>query len=244
VIKATNGRYIWPGDTEKQLTYRQLIMPYISLNTWARTGILLTLASGADTRATNQGYMFLPDQMHRLFAEAKLADGTPLCQPEKILFEPDYPKPIGTGLVHPYVILSLIVVISWVLTLYGKIPASFTKAWFTLLLVISGGLGIVFSYMWFFSAFTVCHGNLNLAWAIPFNLLAAITLWFPKARNINRFYFRLMLVFLGLFLVTFAFWKQQVPVEAILFCFALLPGFLRYSGLKVLRKSKPQNQAN
>lgn len=244
VIKATKGRYLWSQDTDNQLTYRQLIMPYISLNTWARTGILLTLASGADEKATQQGYMFLPDQMHRLFAEAKLADGSPLCNPEIVQFEPEYPKPIGTGLVHPYVILSILLLISWFIVFYRRSPATLVKVFFSFLFVLSGGLGLVFSYMWFFSAFQVCHENLNLAWAFPLNIILAITIWFPKMDTVNQLYSKAMILILFLFLITFSFWKQKIPFEAILFCLTLLPGLFRFSDLKILRKAKPQNHTN
>jgi len=244
VIKATGGKYLWTPDTDRQLSYRQLIMPYINLNNWARTGILLMLASGADTKATQQGYMFLPDQMHRLFAEAKLADGTPLCKPEKILFEPEYPKPIGTGLAHPYVFFSVLLVLSWIITFFRRSPATLVKSFYSALFFISGGLGCVFAFMWFFSSFTVCHANLNLAWAFPLNIFLAFTIWMPKAVKFNQLYARTILVSSLLFLITFALWKQKIPLEAILFCLALIPGLFKFSGLKQSGNSKPKNQAN
>ncbi|MFA6126859.1 MAG: DUF4105 domain-containing protein [Bacteroidales bacterium] len=244
VIKATGNNYIWPPEPATHLTYRQLIMPYISLNTWARTGILLTLAGGADREATQQGYMFLPDHMHRLFAEARLTDGSPLCKPEVVLFEPEYPKPIGTGLVHPYFIFSLLVVASWFIALFRKMPARLVNSFYTFLFVLSGGLGLVFTYMWLFSSFTVCHANLNLAWAFPLNIILALTLWFPRAHTFNRIYGRLMSGVAILFLLTFIFWKQSIPVEGILFCLALLPGLLIQSGLKVFRNAKSKDEAN
>lgn len=244
VVKATDGTYLWPPEPAEHLTYRQLIMPYISLNNWAKTGILLMLAGGADQESSQVGYMFLPDHMHRLFSQAKEADGTPLCKPEKILFLPDYPKPIGTGLIHPYVIFSILLLISWGIVLYRRTPSVLMKSFFSLLFLISGAMGLLFCYMWFFSAHLVCHANLNLAWAFPLNIFLAFTIWFPKAGMINRIYSKAMIVLLLLFLVTFSFWKQKIPFEAILFCLTLLPGLLLFSGLKIFRKTKPQDQTN
>jgi hypothetical protein len=244
VVKATDGKFLWPPQPAKHLTYRQLIMPYISLNTWARTGILLMLASGADKQSTQEGYMFLPDHLHRLFAQAKQADGTPLCKPEKIIFEPEYPKPIGTGLLHPYFVLSLLMVISWLIAFYKKISPTLMKSFFAFLFAVSGLLGLLFSYMWFFSGHLVCHANLNLAWAFPLNLLLAAAIWIPNATNVVKLYSKALIIIMLLFLITFPIWKQSIPVEAILFCFTLLPGLLGFSGLKIFGNSKTQNQTN
>ncbi len=235
VVKATAGSYHWPAEPANHLSYRQLIMPYISLNNWAKTGILLMLTAGADRESTQEGYMFLPDHMHLLFSQAKAADGTPLCKPEKVLFEPEYPKPIGTGLLHPYFILGILLVFSWFIVLYRKIPLAMIKTFFTILFVISGAMGLLFTYMWFFSAHLVCHANLNLAWAFPLNIILAATIWFPKAGSFNRLYSKAMIVLILLFLTTFLFWKQKIPFEAILFSLTLLPGWFNFSGFKQLR---------
>jgi len=244
VVKANGDSIQWPVEPAEHLTYRQLIMPYISLNHWAKTGILLMLSSGADRKSTQDGYMFLPDHMHRLFSQAKLADGSPLCSPEKIVFLPDYPKPIGTGLLHPYTIFSILLALSWFLVLYKGVPMAVVRSFFSLLLAISGVLGLIFTYMWLFSAHLVCHANLNLAWAFPLHIILSITIWLPKAQRFNKLYSQVMIVITGLFLVTFTFWKQQIPFEAILFCLSLLPGLIRFSGLQAFRNPKAQNQAN
>ncbi len=244
VVKATGGKFLWPPEPSEHLTYRQLIMPYISLNTWARTGILITLASGADEKASQDGYMFLPDHMHRLFALARQADGTPLCKPEKILFMPEYPKPKGTGLLHPYTILSLILIFSLIFAFYRKTPERLTKIFFTGIFIIAGLLGWLFCYMWFFSGHMVCHGNLNIAWAFPLTLFLAGTLWIRKAKPVNRIYSKAMIILILLFLITFPFWKQRVPFEAILFSLTLLAGFIRFSGLNIFSNRKTQNQTN
>ncbi len=244
VVKATGGQFLWPPEPAKHLTYRQLIMPYISLNNWAKTGILLMLSAGADQKSSQEGYQFLPDHLHRLFSQARQANGTPLCKSEKIIFEPEYPKPIGTGLVHPYFIFTILLIISWLIALYKSTPRALINSFFTILFLISGSLGLLFCYMWFFSAHLVCHANLNLAWAFPLNIFLAVSIWFPKAGMVNRLYSKAIVVLLLLFLVTFSFWKQKIPLEAILLCLTILPGLFRFSGFKKFRKTKAQNQAN
>ncbi len=244
VVKATKGKFQWPPEPTEHLTYRQLIIPYISLNNWAKTGILLTLTAGADEQSSQEGYMFLPDHMHRLFAEARQADGTPLCKPEKILFMPEYPKPKGTGLLHPYFVFSLLVVISLIILIYRKTPVWLVKSFSSLTFALAGLLGFVFCYMWFFSGHLVCHANLNIAWAFPLNAILAVTLWFPKLDFINRWYSKAMIIVILLFLITFSFFRQRIPFEAILFCLTLLPCFIRFSGLQIPGKRKTNDQTN
>lgn len=244
VVRATGGQFLWPPEPAEHQSYRQLIMPYISLNSWAKTGILLMLTAGADQKSLQEGYMFLPDHMHRLFSLAKKTDGTPLCKPEKVIFEPEYPNPIGTGLLHPYSIFSILMVLAWFLALYKKMPVVLTKSFYSVLFLISGALGLLFCYMWFFSAHQVCHANLNLAWAFPLNLLMAALIWIPKSVEATRFYSKGMIILIFLFLATFSFWKQKIPFEAFLFCFTLLPGWFRFSGLQIFRNPKAQDQAN
>jgi hypothetical protein len=244
VVKATGGKFLWPPEPAEHLSYRQLIMPYISLNTWARTGILLMLTAGADEKASQEGYMFLPDQMHRLFAQARQADGTPLCQPEKVLFMPEYPRQKGTGLLHPITILSLLLVISLAIFFYKKTPEKLAKSFFSLIFAMAGLLGMVFTYMWFFSGHMVCHGNLNIAWAFPLTLFLAATIWITKATPLNRIYSKVMIILTLLFLITFPLWKQRVPFEAILFSLTLLTGFFRFSGFNVFGNRKTKDQTN
>lgn len=244
VTQAIEGKILWPPEPATHLTYRQLILPYISLNNWAKTGILLMLTAGADRESSLQGYMFLPDHMHRLFALATQDDGSPLCKTEKVLFEPEYPKPTGTGLLHPYTIFTILLLLAWFMGVSGRVPVKLQKAFFTVLFVISGSLGLLFCYMWFFSAHQVCHANLNLAWAFPLNLLLSVSLWIPKAEGFTRWLSRTSIILSLLFLATFFLWKQKVPFEAILFCLSLLPGLLLFSDLKVFRKTKTQDQTN
>jgi len=244
VIRATAATIHWPPEPAKHLTYRQLIMPYISLNNWAKTGILLMLTAGADRESTQDGYMFLPDHMHRLFSLTTKPDGSAFCQPEKIIFEPEYPKPIGTGLAHPYATFSILLILAWFIAVYRKIPIAVTRSFFSILFLTSGSLGLLFCYMWFFSAHLVCHANLNLAWAFPLNIFLAITVWFRKAHNFNRLYSLTMITVNLLFLATFFLWKQKIPFEAILLSLTLLAGLLRFSGFQIFRYSKTQDQAN
>ncbi|HBB92220.1 MAG: hypothetical protein A2X22_06700 [Bacteroidetes bacterium GWF2_49_14] len=242
VLKATQNGYPVPVTEAKTLTFRQLINPHLTPNPWPRAGMMLLLAGGADRQATISDYMFLPEQMERLFLQMKSASGQNLAGQAKTVFEPD-PKKKKSLITHPYIVFSFLTLISLFLAFYPK-RARLAKTWFSILFFLSGIMGILFAFMWVGSDHWVCKGNLNLAWAFPLTLFLAITLWIPGLRKINQVYSRIMMIPVLFFLITFPFWKQSIPLEGILLAVSLGAGFCRFSAFPGLTKSQPQNQAN
>jgi hypothetical protein len=241
VHKATGGKYPWPVGETDLLTFRQLIDPYLKPHPWPRAGIMMMLAAGADQKATFEEYMFLPEQMEQIFKMARSSEGEALAGAERVLFEPlpeSQSRPI-----RPWMVAGLMAALSLFLLVSGK-TKTLTNLWFAFIFLISGILGVLFTFMWVGSEHWVCHGNLNLGWAIPLNLIFVGTIWFPRLFKFNHFLSTLFLIPLILFLLTFPFWKQAVPVEAILLAISVGAGLLRLSGLLGLAKPKPKDQAN
>lgn len=58
--------------------YRTAISHYTGSNSWVDFGINLVFGSDADVPMTNEQRLFLPEELMRYFAQAKLSDGTPL----------------------------------------------------------------------------------------------------------------------------------------------------------------------
>ncbi|MFH0762113.1 MAG: DUF4105 domain-containing protein [Bacteroidota bacterium] len=244
VVKATGGAYLWPPDAGAGLTFRQLLLPYLKAHPWERTGILLLLTAGADKQASLEEYMFLPERLHICFAGAETAAGDRLTGPERQIFTP---TPLDKGpfrLFHPYVIFTIIAAVSLYLGLRKKVSQQLQRIWFSIIFLISGLLGILFTFMWFGSEHWICHANLNIAWAFPLHILLAVILWFRKTTSVTRLYSRIMLVVTALFLVTFIFWKQSIPPEGLLMALATLAGLFRFSGFKQSPQPKPEYQAN
>ncbi len=242
VLKATQNRYPVPEAEAKTLSFRQLINPLLTPNPWPRAGMMILLTAGADRKATLSEYMFLPFQMERLFLQMKSASGQNLSGQAKTVFEPA-PKKKKSLITHPYVVFSLMTLLSLFLAFYPK-RVSFAKGWFSLLFFLTGIMGILFAFMWFGSDHWVCKANLNLAWAFPLTLVLAVTLWIPGLRKMNQVYSRIMMVPVLLFLITFPFWRQSIPLEGVLLAVSVGAGFFRVSAFSGLIKGQPQNQAN
>jgi hypothetical protein len=244
VVKATGSAYQWPSDAGSGLTYRQLLLPYLKIHPWERTGILLLLTSGADQEASLEEYMFLPERLHVCFAGAVKTDGSRLTGPERQIFTP---APSSTGqfqIFHPYVVLAIIAAVSLWLMVRNKGSRQFRRIWFSIIFLITGLLGILFTFQWFGSEHWLCHANLNIAWAFPLHIILAGLLWFRKTRALTRIYSRVMFVVTALFLVTFIFWKQTIPVEGLLMAVATLAGLFLFSGFEKSLQPKPKDQAN
>lgn len=244
VAKATGGAYQWPQDAGSGLTYRQLLLPYLKAHPWERTGILLLLTAGADKPASLEEYMFLPERMHICFAGASTPAGDRLTGAERQIFTPTPADNGVSGIFHPYVIFAVVAAVSLFLGFRKNISKLVACIWFSLIFLISGLLGILFTFMWFGSEHWICHANLNIAWAFPLHIVLALLLWFPKTARITRFYARALLVIAALFLATFIFWQQSIPPEGLLIAVATFAGLFRFGGIQQPLQPKPENQAN
>src|SRR5437764_13584905 len=58
-------------------------------------------------------------------------------------------------------------------TLKTKWAKTIIKFFDALLLYVTGLIGILILFMWFATDHTVCQNNLNIAWALPTNFIAA-----------------------------------------------------------------------
>lgn len=241
VYKATRGNYPWPSTESELLTFRQLLKPYLDPHPWPKAGIMMLLAWGADTRASYEDYMFLPERMEEIFKQTKTLSGQPLAGEERVLFEPLPVKKRAP--LAPWIVFGLIATISLNLTFIAD-RKLLAKIWYSLIFLVSGAMGLLFAFMWAGSEHWVCHGNLNLAWAIPLNLVLAVTLWIPRLRNFNRILSIILLIPGLLFLVTFPFWKQTVPAEAVLMAISVCAGLLNLAGFARKTQPKPEYQAN
>ena len=151
----------------KEMTFRQIINQYLYRKQWESFGINLLLGSRIDKIMTNRETMFLPDFLRNGIANGTV-NGRPISsEPETIL--PGSPMP-PAGLNGPLIvniIIALLVIIGVCfkpLRVLGKVMSS-------LLLLITGLLGIFMLFMWFGTDHQACQDNLNILWALPTNVI-------------------------------------------------------------------------
>ncbi|MFO7616650.1 MAG: DUF4105 domain-containing protein, partial [Bacteroidales bacterium] len=239
VAEATENRYQWPDEPDNPLTFRQLLKPYVANRHWERLGMFLLLSRGADQKATLSDYMFLPDHLYWSFDQARTADGRPLVAAERNLFLPGRDRMAEKSFNWPLLIFSLLLLISiWVMVSRHH-KKRVVKLFDSLIYLITGCIGLLLAFMWFFTEHWTCKANVELFWANPLNLIPLILIWLPAARKVLTAYARVMLAITVIVLVTLPLWHQRVSVEAIVIGLLTLTAWYRASGLMKTADRQP-----
>ena len=150
-------------------SFIDLIDPYIAPKPWLDLGMDIMLGLPSSRKASKYEFMFLP---YHLMEQISAADG--LVAQEGYLIE--FPERDITKkefhLFTPFFVFTLILLAVSLVT-YRNFKAN--KHWFWLdriLLFISGLMGSLFLFMWLGTDHLPAHVNLNMFWALPFNIIA------------------------------------------------------------------------
>jgi len=211
-----------PLDYKPQ-TFRNLIHNNLNKNSWGSLGIDIALGSVIDRTATPEEQMFLPENIHKFFSEAILADGQPLISNSQILHSKKEKKEASNPWLSPFVIIGLIALgIGWIT--YSDYKKNKRTRWLdTALFISTGVIGVFLVLLWFATDHTATAHNYNLLWAFALNLLMIGQLRKPKP------WFTKYLKFLLIMLCLLAFhWVVGVQVFAITLMPLLLALGLRY----------------
>lgn len=158
------GRAI-PEDSK--LTFRDIMNQYFYRDHWTRLGCNLLLGSRIDKVMSNTDIMFLPDYLRDGIKGAKI-DGKNIATPPQLLLAGGPVLP--TGVDQPFV-LTCIVALLTILGLSVPRLRILGKVMSTLLLAVTGLLGIIILIMWFGTDHQGCSNNYNLLWCLPTNLM-------------------------------------------------------------------------
>jgi hypothetical protein len=199
-------------------TLRQMLDPYNDYNEWQDLGIDLLLGARLDKIPDPYIKMFLPIDLQNAF------DLTPnLIEKENTLFEAKImPAPIvkiTPGLVFWILFICLLI---FAIRRGNGIP--FGKIGPFIVLFFTGLIGCILLFMWFGTDHLCTKINLNLLWAMPFNLFFAFFVFKPKLPNIIshilRFY-RIILILTLIFwtLIPQQFHQSLIPIILIIILF-------------------------
>jgi len=152
-------------DADDNATYRQLIDRNVP-NEWLDFGMDLLIGLPTDKKA-KYGRTFLPDELMQL-CDSATVDGKPLVNTNYIILEaiPEYQSPnwITPGLIF-WLLFVLIFILQIKYAVFSKnklIPVVYFS--------ILGLLGWLFLFMWFGTEHLTTKWNLNILWAMPFNV--------------------------------------------------------------------------
>ena len=151
-------------------SYRKLVYKHISPNSWGALGIDICLGAVIDRNISLKDELFLPYNLKSYFdnlGSLNIKDGN-LVETNVIYGEySDYTENSFSP-VYVILILSLIIIL---ITFFDYIRRSKTAILDVILLLITGLIGLLLIYLWFFSNHIASGWNYNLLWAMPFNLV-------------------------------------------------------------------------
>ena len=202
---AMGEQLVWSDSIAEEKTFRNLIDEFVLPLPWADFGIDLALGAVIDRPATELEKQFLPTYMEQAFANATIVENgvsRPLVKQSRVLLE--YPKEAAQQpLLNPTVVFWLLAVVFAVLTLYGFKKGKLMKGLDVAFFGVLGILGVVVTFLWFFTDHSATLWNWNILWAFPGHL---VLVWGLVARPNANWISSYLLFVMGATVLTLLFW--------------------------------------
>ncbi|TDQ25514.1 lipoprotein N-acyltransferase Lnb domain-containing protein [Tenacibaculum caenipelagi] len=201
VQKVAGDNLIFKDDfVSESLSLRQLMNKEINPNTWGSLGINIALGSRLDKTATPIEYLYLPDYVFEACKASKIIkDGKEenLVQKTNVLLDFEE-KQSKSDAFSPFLAILLSSLLGLCIT-YKDIKNSKRTIWLDFsLLFITGTLGLLIVFLWFFTNHSTAPNNFNFLWAFAPNILVAFFLLKKNPPKWIHFYIKILLVFLAL----------------------------------------------
>lgn len=213
------------SETESNLSFRDLLKPYIGPYPWVEFGINLALGVKADRIATGWETMFLPDHMLDVFRYARIEGDSVnslLCYPENVLLA-GKDLPVKKMKLHnPLIVFWGIFVLGTLITFFDLKRKKISRWFDRLIFGLSGILGLFLLFLWFGTDHGVLENNYNLLWAIPTHFPAIFILFRKTQGEFSRKYFFVTSVLMLLVVVMWRIIPQDLPTAILPFVLLLM----------------------
>ncbi len=216
------------SSLEPNKSFRELLMPLLKQQPWARFGINLALGLPSDRIAEPWDYMFLPNHMLTAFqyAHFKGDSSTDKFAKEPVVLLQGKPVSDDWSLNEPLIVFLVILFFALVIS-YRNYKSKRVSYWFDRILFGSVGLlGVVLVFLWFFTDHKVFVVNLNVLWANPFYLFFIVFLSIRKFTNLVKWYSIINMGLLVALLMAWPLIPQALPWEVYPLVIALTVRFL------------------
>ena len=224
VIDKTNNKFKDEKlESEDIVSYRELIHGKINENSWAALGIDLCLGAIIDKKIKTRETFFLPENLMNYLDlyEGDIIKRNIIYRPESaISYRENIPSPLLINL-----ILSLIIV---AVTIFNFKTNKWNKSLDTLIFLISGSIGVLIIYLWFFSNHFAGAQNFNFLWAFPFNFALIFAIYKSKIPNWSIGFIKLLIIMIILLFLHWSTGVQKYNLTLLPIFVALL---IRYSFL-------------
>ncbi|QSE99346.1 DUF4105 domain-containing protein [Fulvivirga lutea] len=198
-------------------TIRELTDLYLTYQPWGDLGIDICLGLPMDKKATPEMYMFLPDYIESAFNNATIESDSgklPLVKETIVTYE-SKPETFEISFFNPLNVFSILFGAILLTTVLGWKRGKHIKLIDVSLFGIIGLVGLLLFVLWVATDHNAAARNMNILWALPFHLIAAVLLARSNPPKWLKHYF-LGYSILGVILVlTWNFLPQQMHYSLI-----------------------------
>jgi hypothetical protein len=230
IINTAFNGVIVLGNEQEEVTFREMIVAYLTDNPWTEFGINLIFGMDADRKVHKQTSVFLPEYLRTSLQNSKLislSEGVGeknVVNRVNILVQPkpaDVKNPVW--FFHPFTISLIWLIIGVILIFAQKNLDNIQHKIFDFILYLSTGLGglLIFFFM-FFSEHPLVGKSLNILWLSPINIILAVLIWKRSPRKFFFFYNIIYLFLMLLYILVTIFLTNSVvlafiPLQMLLF---------------------------
>lgn len=204
----------------KAVTFRDLLQEYTPAKPWLEFGIDLILGLNVDKTAAFEHQMFLPDYLNQSLAVATIStDSTTksIVKNTRTIHQATEVE-ASVSWLTPNVVFSLLFALTLLLNFVIQ-KERLRHIWNGIFLFISGVAGIIFLTVWFGTEHVTTYNNLNVLWAFPVNIIAAIQVW--RKQKMKK-YFAVITIVNSLILLTFPIFPQELATPVFFILLSLI----------------------
>lgn len=165
-------------------SYRKLIEKYVGEDSWIKFGIDILIGAEADKTASFFDRLFLPDELMNAFATARRDNGERLVTETKEIVSQDKDEDEDDDEDNGVTPLAVAVIAMTIISIASLLFPRKLKALDFILFLATGLLGVVITFLCFFSLHPLVGENYNLLWLNPVHLIIPLTIFIKKARKI------------------------------------------------------------
>jgi hypothetical protein len=223
VVEAVDGDIDF-NTPDRDVSFRELLFPYLTHTPWIKMGINLILGLSSDAKANPYDYMYLPEHMEHQFGRATIINNKGernLVASEKRYLKNKLEFKYNI-LYDPAVIFTLFILIMLLISLWENRKNVYFKALDVTLSSISVFAGLFLFFMWVGTDHSATNYNLNIIWLLPAQAL------FLFALNSKKYKKRMTEISMGILFFTaivMQFWPQETELS---FLLLIIVFFLRY----------------
>ena len=173
-----------------QTTYRDIINKYVPIGSILNTGINLIIGCHADKFITTKESVAFPIYaMDALTHTNYITENglNPIVKTQKVMHCAEHKKFVVSQFAY-YISIIIPLLLALICGLYTYKKKRYVPYFTHLVLFVSGLIGLVISYLWFFSHHPLVDNNMNILWCNPLNIILAILLFIhKKSLRITKF---------------------------------------------------------